>query len=432
MLLSQDFQGYTYGGELLQGWERLIEIQQQFDTDAIRDLESAVDDSMARLNTRNLPEGSRVIVTAGSRGIAHIPRVLGRVCLRLREAGMEPMVLGAMGSHGGGTREGQMEVLRSLGIDSVSVGAPVETSSETVAVGRTRRGLTVYCDPMALRADGVIAVNRIKSHTTARGPIESGLVKKLVVGLGHRAGAESFHQCGPAAMSEELEEMAGILLSHLPFLGGLALVENAHKELHTVEWVPPAELFERERALLCLSKDLTPALPFDAADVLVVKLMGKDYSGTGVDTGVIGRYRVQGEPDASSPLISRICVLDLSDASHGNATGIGLVDLVTRRLAGKVDPEATYTNVLTSTLTMRAMLPMVMRTDEDAVGATIASAAVPPSRPLRLAVIDNTLELERLWVSPGLLDQVERRSYVKMAGREIAAEFDEDGDLITP
>ncbi|MFP4200488.1 MAG: hypothetical protein ACLFS8_03620, partial [Clostridia bacterium] len=394
--------------------------------------EGVVDDCMAQLDTSGLRSGSRIIVTAGSRGIAHIARILRRVCLGLRDAGMDPVVLGAMGSHGGGTREGQMEVLRSLGIDEVGVGVPVVTSSEAVALGRTERGLTVYCDPLALRADGVIAVNRVKSHTTARGPIESGLVKKLVVGLGHRAGAESFHQCGPAAMSGELEEMAGIVLEHLPFLGGIALVENAYEQLHTVEWVRPDGLFERERALLRLSKELAPALPFDEADVLVIKTMGKDYSGTGVDTRVIGRYRVQGEADASSPAISRICALDLSQASHGNATGIGLVDLVTRRLAAKVDPNATYTNVLTSTLTMRAMLPMVMRSDEDAVRAAIASAAVPPSRPLRLAVIENTLQMKRLWVSPGLIDQVERRAHVSAPGREVALRFDDDGCLVAP
>ena len=433
MTLLGEYPGFSYTGERRGEPLRLFEVRQRFPASGLSDIEGAVVDSMCALDLAGRVEpGARIVVTAGSRGIAAIPRILAGVCTALRELGADPVVLGAMGSHGGGTDAGQLEVLHSLGITADSVGAPVVTASETVELGRTNRGLMVHCDPLALEADGVIVVNRVKSHTTARGSIQSGIVKKLVVGLGHRPGAESFHQCGPAAMSEELEDMARIALESLPFLGGIAIVENAHEEPHRIEGIRPPELFSRERELLVLSRSLSPTLPFPGADVLVVQSVGKNYSGTGVDTGVIGRYRVQGEPDSSLPSIARICALDLSPESHGNATGIGLLDLVTRRLAAKVDPEPTYTNVLASTLTMRAMLPMVMRTDEDAVWASVASAAVPPTRDVKLAVIRNTLDLETLWVTGALLEDTEMREGMRASTESRPVTFSNDGVMEYP
>ncbi len=431
MFLSPDYEGFTYDGEKRGDPLTLKLVSQDFDDSAIEDLDSAVNAAIERMRPgERLDPGSRVLVTAGSRGISNIAGILRRVCAHLIELGMRPSILGAMGSHGGGTDAGQGEMLASLGITEESVGVPIITSSKAVPVGRTKRGLTVYCDPLVLEVDGIVAVNRVKAHTTARGDIQSGIVKKLVVGLGHRPGAESFHQCGPAAMSEELREMAGHVLDAIPFLGGVGLVENADGATHTVRGIRPEELFEAESELLQLSKSLSPRLPFSEADVLVVRTMGKNFSGTGVDTGVVGRYRVQGEPDLPEPRISRICALDLSEESHGNATGIGLVDMVTRRLASEVDLHPTYTNVLTSTLTMRAMIPMIMASDRDAVWGSVASASVPPSRGVRLAIIENTLDLENLWVSEALAEDLDQGA--RLDGTEAQLAFDEDGNLISP
>ncbi len=431
MLFSESFRGHGHPGGDLRRLMNLWEVRQRFCGEPLDDIAGSVEGALERLRALDdLPAGSKILVTAGSRGIADIPTVLREVCGKLTARGFRVSILGAMGSHGGGTESGQRAVLESLGITPSAVGVPVITSCDVQRLGQTDRGLSVYCDPRAMEADGIVLVNRIKSHTTARGDIESGLVKKLVVGLGHQAGAESFHQCGPAAMSDELEAMARIVLGRVRLVGGIGLVENAVGSLHTIEGVPPAELFARERRLLALSKDLAPRLPFDEADVLVIREMGKNFSGTGVDTGVIGRYRVEGAADDQDPRIARICALDLSRASHGNATGVGLVDLITYRLAREIDPEPTYTNVLASTLTMRAMIPIIMRNDADAIGASLASAAIPPTRDPKLALIDNTRDLERLWISQGLRGAL--FGDVSIADDPIAVQFDASGTLRQP
>lgn len=433
MLLSEGFQGFRFRGEREGEPLKVLAVRQSFDDTRVSDVKSSVSSAVAALGFQGqLRPGARIMVTAGSRGIASITEILRAVCSEIRGMGYEPTVIGAMGSHGGGTVEGQLEVLESLGITESSVRAPVITSTRAVEVGRTSTGQPVYTDPLAAEADGVVAVNRVKPHTTARGDIQSGLVKMLVVGLGHQVGAESFHRAGPATMSEELKQMAGHVVESIPFLGGLAIVENAQKKPYCIEPVKPPELIAKERELLKLATDLLPRLPFSAADVLIVRSMGKNYSGTGVDTNVVGRHRVHGQADTDSPSISKLAVLDLSEESHGNATGIGLADFITSRLISKVDLEATYTNVFASTLTMRAMIPMIMKTDEDAVWASIASSNLSPGQKVRLALIDNTLNLGRFWVTPALAQEIESSDTVEVNPDLSEVRFDADGTLICP
>ncbi len=410
----------------------LWEIEQQFDGQAVDDLPAAAQEAMQHLQVaEQVRAGDRILVGAGSRGIAGIVPVLRAVCARLQDLGAEPFILGAMGSHGGDTCAGQREVLQSLGITEQAVGAPIQTSIEVTPVGETSLGRTIYCDPQALEADGVLVVNRVKPHTLASGDIQSGLIKMLVVGLGHRQGAESFHQTDPPQLTEHLCEMGEVIASRIPLIGGIAVVENAHKEPYCIEGVPADALLARERELLQLASDLMPTLPFEFAHSLIVREAGKNYSGTGMDTKVIGRIRVPEVPEPP-PFIRQLAALDLTSESHGNATGVGLADFITRRFAEKMDLHATYVNSFSSTVISRAMLPMIMQSDRDAVWGAMSADNRAPGEPRRMAVIDNTLELERLWVSAALYEDIRGRDDVQLTGRRAALGFDDSGRLCSP
>jgi len=410
----------------------LMEITQDFDHHSVTDLTSSIKDAMEEMDVAGrVNPGDRILVGAGSRGIAQIVPLLREVCAYLRELQAEPFILGAMGSHGGGSCTGQREILTSLGITEEKVGAPVETSTEVECVGRTSLGRKIYCDPQAIAADGVLVVNRIKPHTSATGGVQSGIIKMLVVGLGHQEGAESFHQTHPPELTQHLCEMGEVIAAHIPLLGGIAVIENAYKEVYSLHGVSSDTLEDRERELLRLATELMPTLPFEFAHSLIVKTAGKNYSGTGMDTNVIGRIRVPDVPE-TPPFIRKLAALDLSEESHGNATGVGLADFITRRFAQKIDLHATYVNTFASTLISRAMMPMIMRADRDAIWAAIRSDNRVPEETLKLALIDNTLQLQSLWVTPALYEDAREYNRITVTGRKGRLRFDHSGDMICP
>ena len=413
------------------GFPCLIPVRQLVEEEEVADLGAATRGAMEQLNLeQRLSPGDRVLIAAGSRGIRDIVRLLDLICDYLRDMQVEPVILGAMGSHGGGTPEGQEKVLASLGITEERLGARVITSNCAEVVGRDEAGRDVYCDPLVFEYDGLLAVNRVKAHTTIRGDIQSGILKMLVVGLGHQQGAEALHRNPPAQLSEALVQMGTLLAEKTPFLGGVGIVENASKRSAVITGLNPEALEEQEKRMLERAQELLPTLPFSRADVLVIQRMGKDFSGTGMDTNVIGRLRIEGTVSPGNPEIGSIAVLDLTEASHGNACGLGLADFITARLAAKIDLQATYLNVFTSRLTMRAMIPMIVKTDRDAVAAGIITSGVKDPRDLRLAVISDTLHLDTLWVTPALWEDICDRSGVDRAGPEIPLEFDEQGSLL--
>lgn len=432
MPIQFDISGLTYRPErLIEALPTLIPMRQRFDGTKIYDVPSSVRESLMELKIEErIESGDRIILTAGSRGISCIPQVLHEICNYLKACKAEPVILGSMGSHGGDTVEGQREVLASLGITEESMGAKIVTSTDAVSVGETSKGYPVYCDPIVLESKGLLVVNRIKAHTTMSGRIESGIHKMMVVGLGHRLGAESFHSIEPLHLVDNVIEAGQILMKKTPFMGALGVVENAFDEPALIEAMSsPEEVEVKERELLKRAKEWMPGLPFSSADALIVQKMGKNYSGTGLDTNVIGRIRVQYLPDSQSPIIKKIAVLDLTEESHGNATGLGLADFITERFIEKVHLESTYINVFTSTLTMRGMIPIIMREDLDAICAAIKSSNPSPNNGIKLAVIQNTLELERLWVTPSLLEEIPDSS-IKELGEEEKMLFSEKGDLI--
>lgn len=365
----------------------------------------------AQLDALGLPNlrGKRIAVTAGSRGIRDIVAVLAVAVAWLRERGAEPVVVAAMGSHGGATSEGQRSLLAHLGITEASVGAPIHSEMEVVELARTTDGLTVYCDRVAAACDAVLVVNRVKPHTGFAEPFGSGLMKMLAVGLGKAPGAAQIHRQGPAQMAAAIEAVASAVIATGKVVGGLAIVENAYDETATIAAVPSGDIARRERELFPEAKRLMPRLPVDNLDLLIVDEIGKNISGSGMDVNVIGRWRLPSMPEPLSPRITRIVALRLSSESEGNAQGVGLSDVVTRRLVDEIDPVATYVNSIVSTFVERAFIPLTMPSDRDAILAALASLSLAEPAAARVARIRNTRDLEELWLSESLLKDVAGR-----------------------
>jgi hypothetical protein len=408
----------------------LVPIRQLFPSDRVADVKSAMLDALAGLMlAAKIRPGMRVAITAGSRGIAGIPLILRTAADYISSLGARPVVVAAMGSHGGGTPAGQLEVLASLGITPESMGCEVRGGTDVVDLGRTASHLTVYTDAYAAGCDGILVINRIKQHTSFHGPLESGLVKMLVVGLGKPAGAAQFHSLGAARLSAALAEVGEVLLARLPVLGGIAILENGREETADLVPVAPPDLISHEPALLLRAKQLLPRLPVQRLDLLVVDQMGKNFAGTGMDTNIIGRIGIFGVPDAE-PHIERIVVLDLSDGSHGNANGMGLADFITKRFEEKIDFEATYLNTLTATFVQRARMPIVMKSDRIAILTALKTLGSPAPESIRMMRIPNTLMLEHIWASPAALASCGHDCAVEVLGPAVELQFDTNGNLV--
>ncbi|QNE19439.1 DUF2088 domain-containing protein [Kribbella qitaiheensis] len=363
--------------------------------------------------------GARIAVTAGSRGIHDLVVVVRAAVDWLRAAGAEPFVVPAMGSHGGATADGQREMLAGLGVTAESVGCPIEATMETVVLGNLPDGTPVHHDALAAKADGVLLVNRVKPHTDFHGPVESGLAKILAIGLGNHAGAAALHAGGIPSLGGAIEAAARVVIAQGKILGGLAIVENMLERTAAVELVAADGIADAaETALLQRAGSLMGRLPFDELDVLVVDEMGKDKSGTGMDTNVLGRCWVHGIPEFESPSIAAISVHRLSAASHGNASGLGLADVIPARLLEQIDLRASYVNALTSGAggARRSRLPMVLEDDAAAVLAAVTMSGRRDWSELRLARIRDTLSPNELMVTPALLTEAAERFDLEIAG----------------
>ena len=363
--------------------------------------------------------GARIAVTAGSRGIHDLVPVVRAAVDWLRSVGAEPFVVPAMGSHGGATAEGQRAMLAGLGVTPESVGCPIEATMETVVVGTLDDGTPVHHDAIAAKADSVLLVNRVKPHTDFHGPVESGLAKILAIGLGNHLGAASLHAGGIPSLGGAIEAAARIVVAQGKILGGLAILENALERTAAVELVEADGIAgAAENALLQRAGGLMGRLPFDQLDVLVVDEMGKDKSGTGLDTNVIGRCWVHGIPEFESPSIAAVSVHRLSEASHGNASGLGLADVIPARILEQIDFRASYVNALTSGAggARRSRLPMVLENDAAAVVAAATMSGRRDWTELRLARIRDTLSPGSLMVTPALLTEVGERFDLEIAG----------------
>lgn len=359
------------------------------------------------LDVDELDDGATVAVGVGSRGIHRIDDIARAIISKLAERGLDPVVVPAMGSHGGATPEGQREVLASLGVTEGSVEAPIDaridaTELDTVTVGDV--DVPVYFATAALDADAVLVVNRVKAHTNFTGDIESGLAKMTVVGLGKQRGAKSFHSTAIAeGYVETLTAALDVIESSVPLLGGVALVENFEEELTHVEGVPAGSFLNREPELLECAYDEMATLPVEDVDLLIIDEIGKEISGAGMDTNVIGRYRVLNAPDPERPDIDLIYVRGLTEATKGNGNGIGLADLTRRAAVDQLDLQKTYANALTSGSLAKSKLPVVAPDDEFALRTALAALGGYDPETVRVLWIRNTEELGELRVSAAVV-----------------------------
>lgn len=396
----------------------LYRIRQMFDDSCEPDPAGAVRREIERVDlSARFTAGQTVAVAVGSRGIQGIAGMVAALVSLLKEMGLSPFIMPAMGSHGRATSEGQKRVLEHLGITEASTGAPIRSSMETVSLGRLDSGAEVFIARDALEADHLVLINRVKPHTAFRGPVESGVCKMLAVGCGKHQGALNMHKFG---LGQSIAPAARVILSRLSVLFGIAVLENANEKTHTVRLVLPENFVESDAEMLREAFGLFPRIPLDDLDILVVDEMGKNISGAGMDPNVIGMWRRDG--GLRQPDYRTLVVLDLTQESHGNAMGIGVADLTTRRVIDMLDMQATYTNALTAGVWTAARLPIAL--ENDRVALETALSRVHDTEKVRMARVTNTLHLGTFWVSAVLLPELGAIGGIEVDESPVELQFD--------
>jgi len=378
----------------------------------------------------------KIALGVGSRGISNLAEIVKETAKLLKNAGAIPFIVPAMGSHGGATPEGQEKVLTEYGITPESMGVSFETSMEVRQVGSTIDGRDVVFSVAALNADGVIAINRVKPHTDFFGDLGSGLQKMLTIGFGKHVGAANAHRAASRLGHQMvISEAAKVILNTLPVLGGVAILEDQHHETATVEVIAATDIVEEERRLLSKARSLMSQLPFEEIDLLVIDQIGKEISGTGMDTNVIGRgvlgYLASlNRTDLSHPHILRIFVRELTATTNGNGIGIGLADFTTTRAVESLNLNYVYTNAITSLGLPTAKIPIYFDTDREVIKKAIASLATEAPNKLRIVRILNTLSLDRMLASEVLAQEALGKGNLTIAGTPREMDFDEAGNLL--
>jgi lactate racemase-like protein len=409
----------------------MYRIRQTFEGPAVADIPATVQAELARVSVASvIKPGQTVALTAGSRGITNIATVVKATADYLKTIGAKPFVIPAMGSHGGGTADGQLDVLRHYGITEDSIGVPLRASMEVVQIGETPDGIPVWLDKYAFEADHIGVINRVKPHTDFSGAIESGLFKMMTIGLGKYHGAQHYHRANVQFGYEHVIRTVGrTVLKHAHITFGLGVIENGYDQTAVIRAVRTSQFEATELELQALSKKLAARLPFDFIHLLIVEEMGKNISGTGMDTKVIGRIMNIIEPPPKHPRILRIYVRDIHDDSYGNAMGVGLADFVSRRLVNKIDPTATYINGLTGLSPESARIPVTFDTDREAVEAALGTIGMVKPEEARIVRIQNTLLLEELDVSEALLPEVKQHHTLEILWGPKPLMFDSIGGL---
>jgi hypothetical protein len=414
-------------------------VRQRLEQTRLTDIPGAVRTAMQESGALSaMRPGMKIVLTAGSRGIANIPTILRAAVAAVRDTGADPLILPTMGSHGGATPEGQIGVLRALGVTEESVGAPIVSSLETVQLGETPEGIPVYGAKDAAAADGIVVIGRVKPHTDFRGPVESGLAKMMVIGLGKHLGALTAHsQSRVYGLRHVIPAMARVVLEKSKILGAVAILENGRDQTARVVGVPRQGMLEAEEPLQREAKQLLGRVPYPTVDLLIVDEIGKNISGAGMDTNVVGR--VPAGPDGPVDQlidVRRIFARGLTEQTHGNAVGTGLADVVHRRLEEGMDRHLTYVNALTSGWLACAYLPLVAQSDREGIAWCLITGAPSAgggpggdTRKAKIVRLKNTLELEHLWASEALLEATRSNASLEVVRGPEPFAFDHDGDL---
>jgi hypothetical protein len=410
---------------------KMIRVRQTFPRPRVSDIPKAVMETLGAAALR-VKRGDTVAVGAGSRGIANIATIVGATVNWLKELGARPFVFPAMGSHGGGTAEGQLSVLEHYGITETTMRCPVRATMEVVQVGEAL-GLPVWLDKLASEASWIGIVNRVKPHTDFKGSIESGLFKMMTIGLGKHKGAIQYHRANIHHGYETVITSVGREMLAKARIGfGVGIVENGYDETAHIEAFSPEALEAGERRLLKSAREWMARLPFSPIDVLIVEEMGKNISGSGMDTNIIGRPSNPHEPFPNDPKILWIVTLDLTEESYGNAVGIGNADFTTRRLVEKIDMKPTLINAITACAPGGAKVPATFETDREAVETALSCIGLTPPEKARVIRIRNTLMLGEIEVSEAYAAELARRPDLTMIGDGAPLPFDAAGRLVSP
>ncbi|HIG15897.1 MAG TPA: DUF2088 domain-containing protein [Candidatus Handelsmanbacteria bacterium] len=409
---------------------KMARFRQRFDAEALDDVVGTVNEQLHACDlAERIQQGQRIAITGGSRGIANISAITRTVVDAVRAAGGEPFVIPAMGSHGGATADGQKEVLDSYGLGEADMGCPVEATMEVVELGQLEDDTPIYVNRLALEADGIIVVNRVKPHTSFRGSHESGVVKMLTIGLGCHRGASMAHAQGAQGLARLVPALGEALLGKLNVVAGIALVENAYDKTASVTALRPEQFLSGEPPLLAQARINMPRILARNIDLLIVDEMGKNISGTGMDTNVLGRMMLPGVKEPDEPGVSRIFVRRLSDKTHGNANGVGLADVITRQLFDEIDFDATYANAFTSTFLNRAYIPIIKADDREAIASMVEVLRIDDGSNARVARIVNTLDVGEIHLSEPLARTSDHPDLQRIGEFE-QMYFDESGTLI--
>ena len=413
-------------------YPQMFRIRQHFDAPRVDDIAGTVRDEIARINpSSTIKPGQTVAVAAGSRGVANINTIVKTVVEEMKAIGAVPYIVPAMGSHGGGTAEGQTQVLAEYGITEGAMGCPIKSSMDVIQIGVSDFDMPIYFDKHASEADHVVVVNRIKPHTGFAGEIESGLMKMMLIGLGKHKGASVYHRAIIHHSFDKVVRLVGkVVREEMPITFGVATLENGYDETALIEAIPAADFEEREKVLQAKSKEWCPSLPFDDIDLLIIDEMGKNISGSGMDTNVIGRKRNDRRAMGDeTPRVLRIFVRDLTEVTHGNATGIGMAEFTTRRLVDKIDYHATYTNVITGQHVSAAAIPLHCDTDAEVLDIALESIGLIAPEDARVLWIPNTLDLGEVEASEAYLSQADIRDDLEILTDLRPLETEADGNL---
>lgn len=411
---------------------RMLRLRQKFDCPRIDDIPEEVERQLQSLDLAGkvLP-GQSVAITVGSRGIANIAPITKAIVAHFKRLRAVPFIVPAMGSHGGGTAEGQRQIVEDYGVTEDYVGAEIRASMETVIVDKTPQGIPVHFDRHASAADHVVVAGRIKPHTNFVGEIESGLHKMMLIGLGKHAGAKVYHRAiSDYSWLEIVKAVADSVLRKCKVVCGVGIVENAYDETALIAAVPPRDFLRREAELLELAKQWMPRLPFPKVDLLIVDELGKNISGSGMDTNVIGRkYNDHRATELDNVSVKTIFVRGLTEATHGNACGIGMAEFTNERTIASVDRRITAINAITGGHAPAASLPISFETDRDVLEAALPTIGLTEPENARVLHISNTLLLAELLASEAYLPQIEARDDLEIVEEPRDMEFDEEGNL---
>jgi hypothetical protein len=416
----------------MSAYPQTFRVRQHFDAQRVEDIPTTVENELARLELgEKILPGQTVAITAGSRGIANIAKIIHAVVRHFQKLGAKPFIVPAMGSHGGGTAAGQQELIEGYGITEQAMGCPIRSSMETVVVCQAEEGFPVHFDKFAFGADHVCVVGRVKPHTGFVGDIESGLMKMMLIGLGKHEGAKIYHRViMNYSFGQIVRSVAREVLSKCRVVAGLGIVENAYDQTALLKAVAPHEFEDREKELLVLAKQWIPRLPFNMAHILLVDQIGKNISGAGMDTNVIGRkYNDHVAMEHEWPKVKRICIRDLTDATHGNGTGIGMSEFCRTRCIEKLDVKITRINCLTGGHPTAAMLPLDYPTDREMLDMALPTIGMIEPDRVALQWIHNTLEVAELECSSVYWNEAKSRTDLTILTDPRPLPFDAEGNL---